>query len=231
MKNFTFMLNNILICSVIVMLFGIIFIDSNILNSFFITYDDNFKVEEVNIVVADKNDNNIKEEVIINNEEIVDNYVTMLSSIDDNKWIWPTDSNYTITSYYGYRWGRMHDAIDISGPGYGSNIYAVNNGVVVTTKGGCSPGYTACNGRAGNYVVIKHNRDNYYTIYMHLKSINVSVGNIVSRGQVIGTMGNTGNVVPVPTSSNPYAGTHLHFGLYIGEPYKGGYAVDPMILY
>lgn len=230
MKNFTFGVNKFLIISIIVMLFIIIFIDSDRLNSLFLSYDDSFNIEEVNVAVVN-NDDGIKEEVVINNEEIVDSYVTMLSASDDNKWVWPTDPNYTITSYYGYRWGRMHNAIDISGTGYGSNIYAVNNGVVVTARGGCTPGYITCNGRAGNYVVIKHNRDNYYTIYMHLKSINVGVGNTVSRGQVIGTMGNTGNVVPVPTSSNPYGGTHLHFGLYIGEPYKGGYAVDPMRLY
>lgn len=212
------------------MLFGIVFIDSNVLNSMIIVNDDNFVIEEVNSVIVN-NDDVIKEEVVVYDEEIVDSYVTMLSAMDDNKWIWPTDSNYVITSYYGYRWGRMHDAIDISGTGYGSNIYAVNNGVVVTARGGCTPGYIGCNGRAGNYIVIKHNRDNYYTIYMHLKGINVSVGDVVSRGQVIGTMGNTGNVVPVPTNSNPYGGTHLHFGLYIGEPYKGGYAVDPLRLY
>lgn len=230
MKSFTFRVNNVLIVSVLVMLFLIIFIDSNVLNSIFMTYNDDFIIEEVNVAVINEDDA-LKEEVVVYDEEIVDSYVTMLSVVDDNKWVWPTDSNYTITSYFGYRWGRMHDAIDISGPGYGSNIYAVNNGVVVTARGGCTPGYTSCNGRAGNYVVIKHNKDNYYTIYMHLKSINVSVGNNVSRGQVIGTMGNTGNVVPVPNSSNPFGGTHLHFGLYIGEPYKGGYAVDPMRLY
>ena len=230
MKNFPFKVNKFLIVGIIFMLFVIVFIDSNVLNSMFITYNDNFTIEEVDVSTYNK-DTNIKEEVIVRDEEIVDSYVTMLNAIEDNKWVWPTDSNYVITSYYGYRWGRMHDAIDISGPGYGSNIYAANNGVVVTARGGCTPGYSDCNGRAGNYVIIKHNKDNYYTIYMHLKSISVSVGNSVSRGQIIGTMGNTGNVIPVPTSSNPYAGTHLHFGLYIGEPYRGGYAVDPMRLY
>ena len=44
-------------------------------------------------------------------------------------------------------------------------------------------------------------------------------------------MGNTGNVIPVPTAASPYLGTHLHFCLYIGEPYRGGYAVNPMRLY
>ena len=151
--------------------------------------------------------------------------------MDSGSWFWPTNNNYIITSYFGYRWGGFHDAIDISGPGYGSNIYAANNGVVRTVKGGCVPGYTYCNGRGGNYIIINHNSNNYYTVYIHLKDIYVSERQVVSRGQVIGSMGNTGNVVPVPTASSPYNGTHLHFGLYIGEPYRGGYAVNPMNLY
>ena len=66
---------------------------------------------------------------------------------------------------------------------------------------------------------------------MHLNQINVKVGDIVSSGTVIGTMGNTGNVIPVPTSSNPYNGTHLHFCLYIGRPFQGGYAINPLSIY
>ena len=46
---------------------------------------------------------------------------------------------------------------------------------------------------------------------MHLASVNVKVGQVVSRGQKIGTMGNTGEVYPRPTSYSPYSGTHLHF--------------------
>lgn len=79
--------------------------------------------------------------------------------------------------------------------------------------------------------MINHNQSNYYTVYMHLKDFKVNVGDTVSRGQVIATMGNTGNVIPVPSASAPYLGTHLHFCLYIGEPYNGGYAVNPMRLY
>lgn len=229
MKKLTVKIKFVLNIFIVVMLFVVIFVDGNIFNSM-VVLDDDFIIEEVDSFVVNRDSNEFVEEVVVHDEEIVNSYVTVLNAADD-KWGWPTDSNYVITSYYGYRWGRLHDAIDISGPGYGSNIYAVNNGVVTTVKGGCTSGYTSCNGRAGNYIVIKHNRDNYYTIYMHLKSINVSVGEIVSKGQVIGTMGNTGNVVPVPTSSRPYNGTHLHFGLYVGEPYKGGYAIDPMRLY
>lgn len=150
---------------------------------------------------------------------------------DLSYWAWPTDTPYTITTYYGYRWGSMHAAIDIYGPGHGSNIYAANNGTVVEAKGGCVSGNLSCNGRRGNYIIINHNAGNYYTVYYHLSSILVSVGQVVSRGQKIATMGNTGEVYPAPSSYSPYSGTHLHFGAYIGEPNHGGRAFDPLSLY
>lgn len=147
---------------------------------------------------------------------------------DPSTWHWPTTSNYLITTYYS----SSHKAIDIySYDGFNSNIYAANNGEVVEVKGGCIPGNLTCNGSGGNYIIINHNNNNYYTIYMHLNKINVSVGDIVRSGDTIGTMGNTGNVIPVPTSASPYNGTHLHFCLYIGRPFQGGYAVNPMNLY
>ena len=143
-------------------------------------------------------------------------------------WAWPTDRPYTITTYFEYRWGSFHDALDIY-VGYGSSIYAANNGVVVNAVGGCSPGYTSCNGGRGNYIIVNHNAGGYYTIYMHLRDFNVSVGQTVARGQKIAAMGNTGYVVPVPSSYNPYGGTHLHFGVMVGGP--NGTPVNPLNLY
>ena len=150
---------------------------------------------------------------------------------DLSYWAWPTDTPYTITTYFGYRWGSMHAALDIYGPGYGSNIYAANNGTVVETKGGCVAGNLSCNGRQGNYILINHNTGNYYTQYMHLSTILVKVGQVVSRGQKIATMGNSGEVYPVPSSSSPYSGTHLHFATWRGYPHRGGSPFDPFTLY
>ena len=150
---------------------------------------------------------------------------------DLSYWAWPTDTPYTITTYYGYRWGSMHAAIDIYGPGHGSNIYAANNGTVVDTKGGCVVGNLSCNGRQGNYIVINHNIGNYYTVYMHLSSIFVKTGQVVSRGQRIATMGNTGEVYPAPSSYSPYSGTHLHFATWRGYPHRGGSPFNPLTLY
>ena len=147
-------------------------------------------------------------------------------------WAWPTSKPYTISSGYGYRWGFFHDAIDIY-VGHGSAIYAANNGTVESVGTGCVVGNLNCNGKAGNNVIINHNVRGYYTAYMHMDKVYVRPGQTVSRGQKIGTMGNTGNVYPIPAyGSNSVAGTHLHFGVWIGSPpYGGGYHVNPYSLY
>lgn len=158
-----------------------------------------------------------------------DKYVPEVADL--SYWAWPTVRPYTITTYYEYRWGSFHNAIDIAGPGFGSDIYSANNGVVYKVGTGCSPGQYSCNGSRGNYIIINHNAGNYYTEYMHLASVSVSQGQTVARGQKIGAMGNTGYVVPGPSAYSPYAGTHLHFGVYKGVPYAGGYTVNPLGLY
>lgn len=238
MKYIRKRMNLFFIIIIVILLVLILFIDDERLNSLLIHYNDSFVIDEVSILNVDSNSDVDNKDVVLVSDDSSNASVdtkstpTIMNNVAvTDYWAWPTESNYVITSTFGYRWGSLHDAIDISGSGYGSNIYAANNGVVTTVKSGCVPGYTSCNGKGGNYIVINHNSNNYYTVYMHLKDIKVSVGQVVTRGQVIGTMGNTGNVVPVPTSSSPYAGTHLHFALYIGQPYNGGYAVNPMRLY
>ena len=130
----------------------------------------------------------------------------------DGTWVWPTKTPYTITSPFAYRWGMLHDGIDIIGPGYGSPIYAASNGVVATV----STKYDN-----GNYIVINHN-NGFYTMYAHLSAFYVQEGQVVKSGQLIGGMGQTGWAT----------GTHLHFGVFQGGyPYYGGTAVNPMGLY
>lgn len=147
---------------------------------------------------------------------------------DLSYWGWPTDKPYTITSEFGYRWGSRHNGLDIY-VGYGAPVYAANNGVVFKTGSGCTPGNIGCNGRQGNYVIINHNAGGYYTVYMHMKEFYVTTGQTVARGQKIGAMGNTGEVYPVPSSYNPYGGTHLHFEVRIGGAYGG--AINPLGIY
>ncbi len=126
-------------------------------------------------------------------------------------WGYPTNFPYKVTSEYGYRWGTIHDGIDISGTGYASPIYAVLEGTVINAGRGGIAGTSA-----GINVVIEH-PNGYYTIYAHLSHTSVSVGSTVSKGTVVGGMGDTGVVT----------GTHLHLGVFIGLPYNGGYAINP----
>ncbi|MDD2489684.1 MAG: peptidoglycan DD-metalloendopeptidase family protein [Bacilli bacterium] len=136
----------------------------------------------------------------------------------DGKWAWPTKTPYIITSSYSWRRHpittkrQFHAAIDISGTGQGSPIFAAREGTIFKV------GY---NSSLGNNIIIKHD-NNYYTLYAHLSRTNVKFGAHVSQGQVIGGMGKTGSVT----------GTHLHFAVWIGEPYSSGSAhINPMLLY
>lgn len=227
MNEVTKKISIFLLSFMIILLIVVMFVDNDSLNSLFIDYSNQLSVNEVGVLNVDYDkvvyqDTNVTS--VANNSS--SNVVQMANTPVSDGWAWPTDGGYTITTYFS----AGHKALDIF-KGYGTNIYAANNGVVTTVKTGCIAGNLACNGRGGNYVVIKHNSSNYYTVYMHLKDIHVKVGDNVSKGQVIASMGNTGNVIPVPTAVSPYLGTHLHFCLYIGEPYRGGYAVNPMRLY
>ena len=102
--------------------------------------------------------------------------------------IWPTSGR--VTSEYGYRWGRMHQGIDI-GAGTGTPIRAANGGEVI---------FAGTQGGYGRTVVISHG-GGFSTLYAHQSSIAASDGQTVQRGQVIGYVGNTGNST----------GPHLHF--------------------
>lgn len=123
---------------------------------------------------------------------------------------WPLDSCYTyLTTYFGYdAWrGGNHYGIDVSGGGIGGkNIYAAQGGTVITAynDGGWHGGF-------GNYVIIDHG-GGLSTVYAHCSATTVTVGQVVSKGDVIGYVGTTGWST----------GNHLHF-----ETRVNGTAVDP----
>lgn len=130
-------------------------------------------------------------------------------------WAWPTNQPSVITSPYAWRWGALHDGIDISGTGYGSPIYASQAGVVVSSQYGGMVGNSA-----GYNIVIEHS-NGMYTVYAHCSQLYAKKGEVVARGQKIAAMGHTGTAY----------GTHLHFGVFVGKPYNGGYSIDPRRLW
>lgn len=134
--------------------------------------------------------------------------------------VWPVPASGVsrITSGFGYRispitgLGEGHNGIDIASSKYlveGDQIVAAFDGIVTAA------GYA---GTAGNWIWINHG-GGLFTVYMHLLKINVTVDQIVVKGQVIALMG--GN--PSAYSGNS-TGAHLHFGVRL----NGGY-VDPRL--
>ena len=134
--------------------------------------------------------------------------------------VWPcATADYISTMYRYWNGGNpkshgtrssRYNAIDIAGS-RGDTIYAVESGTVVE-KGYQSGGF-------GYYVVIRH-ANGLCSLYGHMKSAAVvSKGDTVSRRQVIGYMGTTGNST----------GNHLHFEMY--DPNNTGKVINPWTTY
>lgn len=124
--------------------------------------------------------------------------------------LWPigTEGTY-ITSGYGSRLHpiqgvyRYHDGIDIGNAGFGAPVISAADGVV--TYAGNMGGY-------GNCVMVNHG-NGIVTLYAHGQDITTTLGTVVKQGDIIMTVGSTGNST----------GPHLHF-----EVRKNGVAVDPI---
>ena len=100
------------------------------------------------------------------------------------------------TSGFGYRWGALHDGVDLAGP-IGTPIYAASDGIV-KESGPTNSGY-------GAWILIRHS-DGTVTRYGHVNSWTVQVGQRVFAGDQIATIGNRGNST----------GPHLHFSVLLG---------------
>jgi murein DD-endopeptidase MepM/ murein hydrolase activator NlpD len=126
------------------------------------------------------------------------------AKIKENQWVLPLDS-YRISATFGassYLWSSVHTGLDMSAPS-GTPIRAIANGVITET------GY---DGSYGNKTVLTLD-DGTELWFCHQTSIDVSVGDTVRGGEVIGTVGSTGNST----------GPHLHLEVRPGA----GDPVDP----
>ena len=137
------------------------------------------------------------------------------SQVDEEKilretkgWVFPSDG--VVTDIFLSR-GGAHKGIDIAGA-LGSPIYAVDKGVVV--KSYQSESY-------GNVIMLKHD-NGYETVYAHLHAPFKNVGEVVEKGEQLGSMGNTGEST----------GVHLHFEVHHGEWNFGKEnVIDPFLVF
>lgn len=130
-------------------------------------------------------------------------------------WYWPTNSGYVLSSYYGWRKypfgnrSEFHAGLDIAGTGYGSPVYASNNGTIISIK--------SEKWNYGNSIMIDHG-NGYYSLYGHMSRFQrgLKEGTVVARGQVIGYVGATGATT----------GPHLHFEIRNCKKYSC--VLDPL---
>jgi murein DD-endopeptidase MepM/ murein hydrolase activator NlpD len=112
-----------------------------------------------------------------------------------------TVGSYKLTSQYGYRWGGMHEGLDMAAP-LGTPIHAAAAGEVTYVGYGLG-------GRSGMIIVLKHEVDGetFWTWYIHMypDGIFVDEGQRVAAGEVIGEVGSYGNST----------GPHLHFEVHV----------------
>ena len=121
----------------------------------------------------------------------------------DGEFIWPIE-RHLIWISQGFRHGK-HMAVDMAAEG-GTPVRASDTGKVIKV-GWSDNGY-------GYRIVIDHGID-YVTIYAHLSEYYVEEGDIVTKSEVIGAVGSTGNST----------GPHLHF-----EIRDYGYLIDPLLM-
>lgn len=108
----------------------------------------------------------------------------------------------SLSSFFGGRWGKQHQGIDIRGK-MGTSIYAVDSGVIV---------FSGRDGAYGNKIIIDHGKG-LTTVYAHCSQLYVDKGQKVDTGEKIASMGDTGNAT----------GVHLHF-----EVRKNGVPQNPL---
>lgn len=116
--------------------------------------------------------------------------VRHLASVTPAKLQWPL-KQMKLSSGFGRRGSGNHQGVDLQAA-WGTPIYAAADGVVVYAGSQIS-GY-------GDTLIIRH-RGDIATLYAHASTILVKEGELVTRGQAIGYVGDTGNA----------SGPHLHF--------------------
>jgi murein DD-endopeptidase MepM/ murein hydrolase activator NlpD len=130
----------------------------------------------------------------------------------------------TSSSQYYYGNNPRHRGTDFGAPS-GTSVYAAAGGTVSDVQSGCAPtGDPGCGGELGNHVWIRHS-DGWYTLYAHLSSVNVVLGQKLTcvsgpGGTLIGLSGRSGRAT----------GPHLHFEIRSAmsssgtsrDPFSGG---------
>jgi murein DD-endopeptidase MepM/ murein hydrolase activator NlpD len=124
-------------------------------------------------------------------------------SYSGGQFAWPLPGG-SISQYFHYG----HPALDIQAP-YGSRVVSAASGTVI---------FAGWKSNGGGYQVWIAHGSGLYTTYNHLSAITVGSGEHVSRGEQVGRVGQSGWAT----------GPHLHFEVWRGPVWDGGYRVNPL---
>lgn len=148
-------------------------------------------------------------------------------------------------SAYYYGVNPRHRGTDFGVPA-GNPVYVAASGTVAYVNTGCVAGNLTCGGGLGNWVGI-HHADGMYSMYAHLSSVSVSVGQVLTcvsgpGGTLVGYSGNTGDSTAAhlhfelrsglgttDTSHDPFGGTlsqpfdYWHDWALVADPLRPGY--------
>lgn len=133
----------------------------------------------------------------------------MVGKLGTGTFIWPVPQYKSISRWADLRKGSSsyHRGVDITAP-YGTPIYASDSGTVIEVVN--------MHWSWGNYVKIDHG-NGYTTLYAHMSSFAVSLGDTVSQGQVIGYVGSTGQST----------GNHCHFEMAYNDVLFSAHDIFP----
>ena len=106
----------------------------------------------------------------------------------------------------GFRYG--HYGLDIAAD-YGSTVRAAASGRVI---------FAGWKNNGGGYQVWMSHGSGLYTTYNHMSAVTVASGQSIAEGQQVGRIGQSGMAT----------GPHVHFEVWIGQIWNGGYRVNPL---
>jgi len=140
--------------------------------------------------------------------DYIDDILRLAEAYRSRPAVWPVPGYYEITSHFGWRihpilkTRKFHDGIDIAAP-MGADVVSVSGGVVA---------YAGAMGDYGTVVLVRDAQHEY--LYAHLSRADVSEGETVRPGALLGGVGSTGRST----------GPHLHFGI---RPVGASEWIDP----
>ncbi|MEE1056719.1 MAG: peptidoglycan DD-metalloendopeptidase family protein [Acutalibacteraceae bacterium] len=171
---------------------------------------------------SSQNNNNSSDSEITDNLTSPSGTENNDSFVSTSGYIWPVPGFFNLTSLWDEdRGSSNHGALDIASAGIdGANVVAAHSGTVIFAENNCIHNWgkyesCGCGGGYGNYVMLDHG-DGYSTVYAHMSSIVVSIGDTIEAGQLLGFVGSTGYST----------GAHLHF-----ETRYDGVKYDPLSEY